>query len=137
MGKKAIRKMILVLFALLATFGVLANDLLPVTAPTQAVGRSGEKQEAVPQTPATVIAVSGSHKTTEVATVDQAEVSTSVVADQDPVVEETLQPIAVEQELQIKSDTNEAVHETEDLIPDRPVLFTSDWLEISPVMPLT
>src|SRR5688500_16950957 len=142
MGKKAIKKIILGLFAGFATFGVLANDLLPVSAPILAVGRSGQKQQAELQPPVAVNEVSRFDKPSEVsmsdqvvATVNPADAAAaSVLPEQVPVAAETQKPIASGHELEIKSEIDEAVHETRKEIPDGSVLFTSDWLEISSPM---
>ncbi|HJS50650.1 MAG TPA: hypothetical protein VJ781_02010, partial [Pyrinomonadaceae bacterium] len=142
MGKKAIKKIILGLFAGFATFGVLANDLLPVSAPILAVGRSGQKQQAELQPPVAVNEVSHFDKPSEVPTSDQVVATVnpadspaaSVLPEQVPVAAESQKPIAFTQELEIKSEIDKSVQETGKQIPYQAVLFTSDWLDLSSPM---
>src|SRR5687768_4333956 len=142
MGKKAIKKIILGLFAVFATFGVLANDLLPVSAPILAVGRSGQNQQTELQTPVAVSDFSRFDKPGEVPTSDQVvatvnpadSAAANVLPEQVPAAAETQKPIAFTQELEIKPELDKSVQETGKQIPYQAVLFRSDWLDISSPM---
>ena len=132
MGKKAIKKIILVSFTGLASFGVLANDLLHVSAPILAVELAGGEAFVNVQESVARSWVSRFPEPTEAETLNQSNVSPSSLPGQIPAAEETNEPVAVEQEVEIKRVLGETIHETRKQIPDRSVLFTSDWLEVSP-----
>ena len=130
MGKKAIRKIVVVWFAGLATFGVLANDLLHVSAPILAVELDGSY--ALPANPEPV----APNSVSSFAKISEVETNLTVVAPsplaQIPAAEEIQEPVAVAPELEGKSDEAEAIREIEKQIPNRSMLFTSDWVDISP-----
>src|SRR6185503_5862557 len=98
MGKKAIRKIVVVWFAGLATFGVLANDLLHVSAPILAVELDGSY--ALPANPEPV----APNSVSSFAKISEVETNLTVVAPsplaQIPAAEEIQEPVAVAPELE-------------------------------------
>ena len=132
MGKKAIRKIIVASFAALATFGVLANDLLPASAPILAVELG--ISEAVPNVQQSVALNSGSRfiQAVPVDTTNQVETTPVSVPSQVAAPEEIQESVVVEPEPEIVSDTDKADNKTETLVPQRLISFVSDWIDISP-----
>src|SRR6188474_1949977 len=94
MGKKAIRKIVVVWFAGLATFGVLANDLLHVSAPILAVELDGSETLSNVEEPVAPIPVSSFAKISEVETAKLTVVSPSSLPGQIPAAEEIQETVA-------------------------------------------